>query len=299
MRDGRILAGMVCAFLAVTISQSFGLREFKDGYTHDIDYTINDEIWIDYLTPGINTTVVLLNGGVISYPCHLRGFNDSEIILTGGKVSYLDAYNNCTASLVDSNSKTKELRAYDEAIILINGGKTSSLYAYGNCKIEINQGGSSNVYAADHSKIALRGGAIDGYLNLQNNAQLTMGGGRVNCLHMQDYSIVVMSGGDVYHHSLRIDDNSILVLDGFDFMIDGTPFTSGEVTSILKKSYSEDPYRWLIGTLASGETINYQFQIGNNGKIVLIPEPATLALMFFGGIVITKSGKLRSKGRSI
>ena len=38
----------------------------------------------------------------------------------------------------------------------------------------------------------------------------------------------------------------------------------------------------------SGDPINNQFRIGNNGKIVLISEPATLLLLGLGGLALLR-----------
>jgi len=144
------------------------------------------------------------------------------------------------------------------------------------------------LYAYDSGEVMLDGGEINGYFYVAGNTQVTMSGGLVNCLHVDGSSRVTMSGGTVYHHSLRLESNAILALDGSDFAIDENPFSVGEITSLLGSDYSQEPYRWLTGTLANGDIINNQFQIGNNAKIVLIPEPATLFLLSLGGLILRK-----------
>lgn len=286
MKNARMTIWLVVLVAIMVTNQGFGWTQFNDGGTYDIDYEVND-VWVDYSAPNMQTTVNLINGGVIS-PGKLNGYNDSKINISGGKAGVVNAYDN---SQVTMNSGISRLYAYDNSQVTMNNCGMSSLYAYDNSQVTINNGSLANLYAFHDSEIALNGvgtRAISGYLNLQNNAQLVMSGGRVNCLHMEDNSKVIMSGGDVYHHSLRIDDSSILALDGSSFRIDGVPFTSGEITSILRGSYSDDPYRWLTGTLASGEMINYGFQIGNNAKIVLVPEPTTILLLGLGGLAVFK-----------
>jgi len=44
----------------------------------------------------------------------------------------------------------------------------------------------------------------------------------------------------------------------------------------------------LTGTLLSGDPINNQFRIGNNAKIVLVPEPATIVLLGLGGLALLR-----------
>ena len=66
---------------------------------------------------------------------------------------------------------------------------------------------------------------------------------------------------------------------GSDFEVDGQPFGYGELTSILGSIPLLEPTRRLTGTLLSGELIDNDFYIGHNAKIILIPEPASAALV--------------------
>jgi len=75
---------------------------------------------------------------------------------------------------------------------------------------------------------------------------------------------------------------------GSDFAVDGEPFGYGELTSILGGDPGYEPHRRLTGTLASGELFNNQFKIGYDARIVLIPEPATMALLGIGLLFLRK-----------
>jgi hypothetical protein len=79
-----------------------------------------------------------------------------------------------------------------------------------------------------------------------------------------------------------------LTIDGSSFAINGTPFTSGEIKSILGGTYNFEPYRTLTGTLANGNTINNQFRIGDDASIVLVPEPTTLLSLSLGLCLIRR-----------
>jgi hypothetical protein len=85
-----------------------------------------------------------------------------------------------------------------------------------------------------------------------------------------------------------LDTNAKLTIHGSDFAIDGTPFGFGEITSILGSDCGDEPSRRLTGTLANGDIINSQFQIGNSASIVLVPEPATLLLLGLGAVIMKR-----------
>ena len=56
-----IIIGVLC----LSSSQVIGLTQFNDGQTYNINYGINDEVWVDYELPSMQTTVNFLNGGSI------------------------------------------------------------------------------------------------------------------------------------------------------------------------------------------------------------------------------------------
>jgi len=75
---------------------------------------------------------------------------------------------------------------------------------------------------------------------------------------------------------------------GTDFAIDGQPVVFGELTSIYGGSTLDEPWRNLTGTLLSGEFLDTDFRIGNDAKIILIPEPATILLLGLGGLFLKR-----------
>jgi len=55
---------------------AIGTIYLNDGGIHDIDYKIEDSLWVDYGTPGLYTTVNWLDGGKISDA--LCGYKNSK-----------------------------------------------------------------------------------------------------------------------------------------------------------------------------------------------------------------------------
>jgi hypothetical protein len=107
---------------------------------------------------------------------------------------------------------------------------------------------------------------------------------------------VVLSGGSI-GGELRVDDSGIIIISGCDFAVDGVPFVYGEFTSVRDCYPWDEPIQRLTGFLESGEPINNIFRIGHHGRIVLVPEPATILLfgLSFLGLRITS----RIKGTRI
>jgi hypothetical protein len=123
--------------------------------------------------------------------------------------------------------------------------------------------------ADSYSHVTICGGAIDGVLSAGEDSQVTLLGGSI--------------GGELRTHW-----NGILTILGSDFAVDGTPFGYGELTSILGGWYDEEPYRNLTGILASGDLLANDFRIGQNARIVLVPEPATFLLLGLGAVLLRR-----------
>ena len=281
-RSVEILAAAVV--LLVNASPVMALIQFNDGGVWDIDYEINDDVWVDYLRPGMQTTVNLLAGGsIIDFLPHeynmLQAFEDSRINIPGGLITYL--------------------RAYDSSQVNLSGGSISYCQAYGN-------------QAFGNNRINISGGSINAHLEAFGNSQMSISGGSINCLETFADSRVNISGGSFVNNSLyvysnsevdifggsfqrdlRVRDNGILTIHGSDFAVDGTPFGYGELTSIFGGYWDNEPYRHLTGTLFSGESIANDFRIALDAKIVLVPEPATLLLLGLGGLALLRNRRSR------
>jgi len=270
MRNARMTICLVVAVLVMATGQGFGWTQFKDGGTHNIDYTINDDVWVDYLAPGMQTTVNLLNGGAILYPYKLQGYNDSRTNISGGSVG--------------------SFYVWDNSQVTISGGEVQSyLYASDNSQVTISDGSGGFFFASDSTHVTMSGGGMS-QLNASDSTHVTMSGGSVNdVFRASGSSQVTMSGGTIgdYSYGIGLSQLAILIIDGSNFAIDGTPVGLGEIKSILGGSYSNDPFRRLTGTLANGDILNNRFQIGESASIVLVPEPATLLLLGLGVPIIS------------
>jgi len=88
--------------------------------------------------------------------------------------------------------------------------------------------------------------------------------------------------------NLLVMSESILTIRGSDFAVDRMSVGYTELYSIFGGGYRDEPNRQLTGTLLSSDPLNSQFRISENAKIVLVPEPATILLLGFGGAALLR-----------
>jgi len=260
---------------------------FKDGGIQDIDYQINDNVWVDYKSPGLETTLNILDGATIPYPYRVIGCEESIINILGGWINYLRAYDSSQVSV--SGGSVDWLYASESSQVAFSGGSMGNLAAGGSSQVTVS-GGSIKDYllAVDSSQVAVSGGSMD-WLAPCNNSKVTVSGGSINKeLWAYDSSQVTISGGSI-GKELRIWENAVLTMHGWDFAVDGTPVGYIELYSIFGGHVENEAYRQLTGTLLSGDPLNNNFRIGKSGKIVLVPEPATVLLLGLGGLALIRN----------
>ena len=235
-----LMVGTIGA-LCLDPQKADGVITFADGQIHNIDYQINDYVRVDYQSPGMQTIVNWLDGGIVPPNYWLAGYENSMINMSGGSVHYL--------------------------------------YALDDCQVTFSGGSIRNTLIARDGKVNVLGGTIEGHLHAGGSSQVTISGGSIGWnLYAKHSSQVRIFGGSITR-KLCLSNDSVVTLYGSDFALNGQLFGYGELTTILGGSYLDEPGRQLTGILLSGEAINNRFYIGNSAKIVLNPIPAPGALI--------------------
>jgi hypothetical protein len=72
------------ALSCLAASPVLAVVDFNDGGIYDIDYPINESVRVDYEAPGMQTTVNLLEGGVITDRYYLEAYENSHVNVLGG-----------------------------------------------------------------------------------------------------------------------------------------------------------------------------------------------------------------------
>lgn len=87
MRTKRMIIWVMVMIVCLVNSKVRAVVDFRDGQTYNIDYSIEDDVRVDYEAPGMQTTVNLLDGGAITsitFDHKLYACEDSIINISGG-----------------------------------------------------------------------------------------------------------------------------------------------------------------------------------------------------------------------
>ena len=270
MRSRRVFVLVTILVVCLVLSKAGDAVDFNDGGTHDVNITFNDDVWVDYESPGVGTIFNLLSGGSITG--NLVGYEDGYINISGGTLSGdLLAWDNCQVSF-SNGSVGAGISGNDNSQIFFSSEATANqLWANGSSQVILS--GGSIVYDLIpnfFSQVTISGGSIGNDLWTLRNSQTTITGGTVG-------------GNIVLQHSSRIE------FIGTDFAIDGIPFGYGEYNA---NSISGN-YGTLTGTLVNGDSLDNKLIFYDDSSIILIPEPATLLLL---GLGVPMLSGLRRKG---
>jgi hypothetical protein len=272
MTNAKTTIWLAAVVISVAGSPVLSVMHFADGGVHNINYVIGDYVYVDYMSPGLETTVNLLPGGKMS--SYLNAYEDSWINILGGEiVGGIFATQRAHVSMSDGS--IDGLGAALDAQINISGGSIANeLHVSHTNHVNIQGGTIGNLNATNNSHVDIYDGSIQDYLLIDTDAQAHFFGGSV--------------GGD-----FRLDFGGTLNIYGWGFEVGGTPVGYGELTSILGDYWYDETARHLTGTLASGEPISNDFYIGHDAKIVLVPAPGAVVL---GSIGLSFAGwKLRRR----
>ncbi len=254
--------------LCVSSSQVMAWIQYNDGGTHDITTTINDDVWVDWDSPGVGTTVNMLEGGSIADT--LKGFEDSIINILGGSIGH-------------------ELYSHDSSRLNISGGTIGGqLHSSDFSQVDISGGLIAfqlSIYGS--SQVNISGGTIGYRFYSSDSSQVNISGGSIKLFELRDSSQVNISGGSI-GENLLLSENAVLTIDGSDFAVDGQSVDDGKITSITGGPNHSEPYRHLTGILANGDLLDNDFRIGHDASIVLVPEPATLLLLGLGAVMVRR-----------
>jgi len=252
MKSKSILLTVVVVILCSCLTNVSADIHFKDGGIHDINYPIGDGIRVDYGQPGVGTCINWFDGASTSH--YMRLYEDSKLNVFGGSIS----------NLLNINGRAR-VNIFEGAIGPFDCFDSSQVLIYG--------GSIATINAADSSQLIFSGGTVSGGIDAGNYARIIINGGVVGWrLRSFERAIIEVSGGS-FQDEFQVNLDSTFIIYGQDFAVDGQAVPYGEITSIYGGWYFFEPVRYLSGTLINGDSINRNFRIGQNAKIILAPEP--------------------------
>lgn len=307
------LVFLTIVFMFVACSKTIGgIIYFDDGNTHNIDYDLTDfdDIWVDYEAPGMETTVNFLSGSNVFTSNGVRGYNDSHINVKGGYIH-------------------SKFLIWDNSSLDISGGYiTYNLQASNNSSITISEGViNGSIIVTDEASFVLSEGMIKEYLSARQNSSITISGGMIRRhISAEGQTSLIMTGGSVGRMTIfsnstaqinggtiaRINhggSNTVVVSGGtiLDRITAGSPINITEGTIIFKGSDfaidgisvgyeefgsdGEDPFHGILtGNLAYEGSLNNEFYIYSDSKIILepIPEPSTFLFLALGTFILRR-----------
>lgn len=302
--------------LILCISNAMAVVMFNDGFSHNVNSQINDDVWVDFSKPTTSTEVNFNSGSTLSSPYRLRSFNNGRINISGGSVGSSVTLSETSKLNVFSGSMG-DVAAYNYSSINLTGGTAGGIALYDKSKVSMSNAYSKEILTYGDNLVSISNSELAESLHLFGGGTGTVSNSLISFASVHEYGTLTMSDSTVGYigsygfshltlsdvtvvNDLSASDGSFLeiysgtilcpivsindatlVLYGYDFAIDGIPVGYGEITSLLSGSWEDEPYRRLTGTFAGGDKIDNLFKVGDSASInlVYIPEPSILSLI--------------------
>jgi hypothetical protein len=228
---------------------------FEDGQTHDLYNATNDSVYVRDYQGDYPTTVNLWDGSRV---WTLEALQQSKVNLIGGIVP-------------------GGVYAYDNSIVSVVSGV-------------VNGSGAGEFRLHQNSKLYMSGGEIVGYCSLESSSQAYFSGGSADKFRLVG-GWLFYEGGNI--NLVDIGAYSVFTISGSGFLINGKGIGYG----IYSWQELYDPMQPpsgalslnLCGILENGDVINnMRVDLGNEGYLVLVPEPTSLLLLGLGGMLIRR-----------
>ena len=153
--------------IIVTLSLAGSLTHaavfFNDGQSHDIDYEIDDDVWVDSGAPAMFTTVNLLDDGrVVRY---LMAFEDSRINILGGSAVAVGAHQNSLVKMSAGAVEGGFLPMHNSRAFISGGSIAGQLKTGNTCRVDLSGGSIGLELIVSHTAVLTIHGlnfAVDG-----------------------------------------------------------------------------------------------------------------------------------------
>ncbi len=215
----------------------------------------------------------IVNGGYVQ---ELFVYGTSTVETHDGEVDYLKTYD-ASSTIIGGGLVQKGLNVYDSSVVNILGGRVeahSLVRDQGTVNVLGGRSGGHNTY--NTSVINVFGGTIDVSIQSRDTSTINIFGGTIGRLTSWDTSTMNISGGIISHLSAG---GGTITFTAPDFRLGpGLSLVDGELTGVGSLSGEwYDGTRWLTSITSN-----------SNPTILLVPEPATMALLMLGGLALAR-----------
>ena len=194
-----------------------------------------------------NNSQITISDGLVDGNMGITG--NALVIISGGTIR--DLWANSNSQITMSGGTTGSLQARDNSQITMSGGTAGGLYAESGGQIIMLDGTVGRLKASggpepsEDGQIIMSGGTVSG--GITSRGKIIMSGGSSRYLRAYSSGQITLSGGSV-ESDFVLESNSLLIIAGSNFFIEGTPVGYGSITSILGGPANNEPYRRLTGT---------------------------------------------------
>lgn len=214
----RLVSSLFLITLLFFISvNALAVTYLNDGESHYINSQTDETIWVDYETPGTETTVNILDGGAINA---IKGYTDSQIYMFGGSSNNIDLYENSHAEIT-SGIICGDITLLDKASMTMSGGEIFlGISASGESHLSFSGGRTNLVSTGQNSRVLITGGSFNN-TDAHGNSEVTISGGlQTGFVTVSDNSHVIISNKDNNpgNHFMRIwafDYGQITIINGY------------------------------------------------------------------------------------
>ena len=139
----------------------------------------------------------------------------------------------------------------------------------------------------DSTTVNMCGGSVAGFLTYESSTVNIYGGEVYGGLATLNLSTINIYGGSVECHSLTVNDSSTLNVYGGGLYVGNSPgFSESSTVNIYGYDFNYDGFR-LTGFLSDGSAFLFnELSFDKYSHMNLIPEPASLLLLAFGGLLL-------------
>ena len=239
--------------------------------------------------------ILIITGLMLFWAVNVQAVGDWDIY-SDAEIHDGDEYSNVSVFDTPPEHTTLDMfgglvdgiEAFDESTINISGGYVSTLNSFEFSTVNAFGGAIGGLYAYDTGTVNVWGdGNVLSLLSRGDSSVVSMWGGEVWHIAALEFGTVNLSGGLVTD-SLGVIDSGIINIYGYGLIKEPTGGKYG------------------YGFVSGYWTDSTPFSIDLNGadtysRVMLIPEPSTLLLIFAGGLLLRSKAKLAQsrKGEAI